>query len=129
MLPPEWPTPVRAGRREGTLNPKPRLTTAGRVLLIIAFAAGLAVFVWAGSVAGMVVGLERAMPAMEKPRPGIGLAPNLGGLVDGSVEFGAATIVGMGVGLLAGLVVMWAGCRFLLAPMLRAVPGLARRAR
>lgn len=130
MLPREPPTPVDTGRDEGARSRKPRLNQAGRLLLIVAFAAGLAVFVWAGWFAGMIVGLERGALVMEKPRPpGIGLAPNLGGILDGAAELGAALVVGVGGGLLAGSVIMWAGCRFLLAPLLRAVPGLTRAER
>jgi hypothetical protein len=95
-------------------------------LVIIAFAAGVAVFVWAGWLAGVIVGMERGAPALNTPRPGIGLAPNLGGILDWAAELSAAMLVGVGVGLLAGLVVMWAACRFLLAPLLRAVPGLTK---
>jgi hypothetical protein len=105
----------------------PRLNWAGRLLLGVAFVAGLALFVYAGATVGMLVGVERGAEQLNAtPVKGVGMAQDLSGLVNGVVAFGVATIVGTGIGLLAGLGRMWAGRRFLLTPLLRRVSALTR---
>jgi len=106
----------------------PRLNWAGWLLLAVAFVAGVALFVYAGATVGMVVGAVRGGEEMNATTgQGVGMAPDLSGLVKGAVAFGVATVVGTAIGLVAGLAAMWAGCRFLFAPLLRRVPAFTRQ--
>jgi len=114
-----------AGIGEG--RDKPRLNSVGWLLHGLVFAVGVAAFAYVGLTVGMVAGVIQGGEKMEStPTKGIGMAPDLSGLVEGAFAFGVATVVGTGLGFLTGLVGMWAGCRYLLAPLLRRVPSFTR---
>jgi hypothetical protein len=89
-------------------------------VLGLIFAAGVALFIYLGLVIGLFVGLDLGAEAMERtPHRNIGMAPDLTGLVNGTVEFAKSAFVGTFVGLVGGLVAMWAACRHLLTPWFR----------
>jgi hypothetical protein len=106
---------------------KPRLTVAGRVVLGILFVAGWAACLWLCLYAGLVLGLEKAQPALTRETKGVGLAPDLSGAVEGTFTVGGYYLGGIAVGALGGLVVVGLAIRFALLPLARRIPGLARR--
>jgi len=103
-----------------------RLNTAGQVVVGLIFAAGVALVTYAGVVLGMIVGVMIWAENANTPKPGVGLAPDLSGPIDLFLGVGAGGLLGGGLGLVAGLALLWAACRYLLAPLLRNVPGLGR---
>jgi hypothetical protein len=104
-----------------------QLRWPGRLILGLIFAVGTAFSAYLGIVLGMIVGLHKGLEGANEPRPGIGLAPDLTGVVDMFLGVGAGVMVGAVVGLLAGAALMWALCRYLLAPLLRMIPALVAR--
>lgn len=104
----------------------PKLNWSARLLVGLLFAAGMAVCTYAGIVYGMVGGLIQSPDALEKPRPGVGMAPDLTGAVEMFLNIGVGGIVGAVLGLLFGVTLMWAFRRFLLSPLLRKIPILTR---
>jgi hypothetical protein len=111
--------PVPARLRKVSHGDRARLTWARKLLLALVFAAGVGLFIWVGLLAGLSVGDRWGEPALHEDRPGIGLAPDLSGLFEWGFDLILGAVVGVGVGLLVGLVAMWASCQFLLAPLLR----------
>ncbi len=103
---------------------RPRLTWLGRCVLVLIAVVGLAPFVWAGLLAGTILGLETATPALDRPGKRVELAQDLSGLVDATVGFGTVFLAGVGIGLLVGMVVMVLIGRYLLGPLLSRVPRL-----
>jgi hypothetical protein len=101
-------------------QPAPRLNWGGRLVLGLIFAVGVALLIYVGLVIGMIVGVVLGMDVMEStPHRNTGMAPDLTGLVNGTVEFAKSTFVGTIAGLIVGLFAMWAACRYLLAPIFR----------
>lgn len=107
--------------------PAPGLRWPGRLILGLIFAVGTAVSTYLGIVIGMIVGLQKGTEGANEPRPGTGMAPDLTGVIDMFLGVGAGVIVGAVVGLLVGVALMWAICRYLLAPLLRKIPALVAR--
>jgi hypothetical protein len=102
-----------------------RLNWAGRLILCLTFVAGVAPFTYAGLHCGVMAGLERGTPHLTGPPPkGIGIAPDLSGLVNAAAELGAAMLLFTLGGLLAGIIVMSALCYLLRALAMRWAPGL-----
>jgi hypothetical protein len=102
-----------------------RLNFGGRWLLALVFALGLACCIWAGWFAGAVYGLFQAEPILTGPsRPGVGLAPDIAPAVGGVIEIGWGALLGISIGLIGGIVVMYLLCRFIVAPVLRRFDGL-----
>ena len=105
-----------------------RLNWAGRLLTTLVFVAGLLFCVWAGWLAGTIYGLKQAEPIVNAPAPpGVGLAPNLGPMVDAAVELGTGLLIGIGVGLVVGVIIMLLVCRFVVIPLVRRIPRLTQR--
>jgi hypothetical protein len=97
------------------------------LLTALVFGIGLLVFVWAGWLAGAIYGLKQAEPIVNSPAPpGVGLAPNLGPMVDGAVELGKGLLMGIGVGLVVGVIIMFLICRFVVSPLARRSPNLTK---
>jgi hypothetical protein len=106
----------------------PRLNWAGRVLLCLAFLVALAFFAYCGAVLGSLIGIERGMPHLNSPpKGGVGLAPDLSGLVKAAVEYGVTMIVSLLTSLVTGAVIAWLGCYFFLAPLLRKMRAFTNR--
>jgi hypothetical protein len=81
---------------------------------------------WVGWWIGTIVGMERAMPVVNAPTPpGPGLAPNLSPVLGGAIELGRGILIGIASGLGGGCVIMVLICRYVIAPLVRRVPGLA----
>jgi len=106
-----------------------RLNWAGRLVLCLTFVAGVALFVYGGVLVGAIVGLERGTPHLNAPPPtkGIGIAPDLSGLVNAAAELATAMLLSTLGGLLLGLFVMSVLCLFLRALAIRWVPWLTLR--
>jgi hypothetical protein len=111
------------------IPPTPPLNWGGRLLVGLVFAVGVALSIFGGLVTGMMVWAALGeTDANEKPSQGVGLAPDLSGLVRGVEEFAWSTLVGAGLGLVVGVFVMWAACRFVVGPLFRRVPALTTKA-
>jgi hypothetical protein len=110
------------------IRPDPPLNWGGRLLLGLIFAVGVALSIFGGLVTGLIVwaGLGEA-EANQTPTKGVGLAPDLSGLVRGVEEFTGSTLVGAGLGLVVGVFVMWAACRFVVGPLMRRMPALTTK--
>lgn len=101
----------------------PSLNWGGRLLIGLIFAVGVALLIYGGLIAGMLIGLDRGTEvANNTPPRNTGLAPDLTGLVEGTFEVAKSALIGAGIGLIVGLIVMWAVSRFLLTPLFRRVP-------
>lgn len=109
---------------ENPSTPARRLNWAGWLIVAILYAVGVVAITYAGLVTGLVVGMSLGEDAANKPRQGIGLAPDLSGVVEWVFSVGVSAISGVVLGLLCGLVIMWLLGRFALAPLVRAIPGL-----
>jgi hypothetical protein len=106
------------------LGPR-RLNWAGRLVLSLTFVAGVALFIYGGVLFGAIVGLERGTPHLNAPpTKGVGIAPDLSGLVNAAAELATAMLLSTLSGLLLGLFVMSALCLFLRALAIRWVPWL-----
>jgi hypothetical protein len=102
-----------------------RLNWAGRLILILTFVAGVALFTYVGLHCGVIVGLERGTPHLNgPPTKGVGIAPDLSDLVNAAAELGAAMFLFTLGGLLAGVIVMSALCFPLRALAMRWAPWL-----
>jgi hypothetical protein len=122
--------PYRPSVTEAPTNPfgPRRLNWAGRLVLCLTFVAGVALFTYLGLHCGVIVGLERGTPHLNAPPPtkGIGIAPDLSGLVNAAAELGAAVLLFTVGGLFAGVIVMSALCFLLRALAMRWAPWLTR---
>jgi hypothetical protein len=88
------------------------------IVLIVLAAAALFVFGCIGWVAGTVIGLTCFGTTLDAPAPpGVGMAPNLGPLVEASAQLIAALILGTLSGLALGGVLVGLLCRYVLAPL------------
>jgi hypothetical protein len=102
-----------------------RLNWAGRLIVCLAFVFGVAVFAYAGVLAGSIIGLERGVPHLTAPpTKGVGLAPDLSGLANAAIEFTVATVLAVSASVVAGVAITATGCWLVLAPALRKVRGL-----
>ncbi len=116
-------------RSEPPINSRPVLNWGGRLLLGLLFAVGVALSIYAGLMIGGIIGLGRGVDtANNTPTQNLGMAPDLSGLVNGTIEFVTYVLVGGGLGLILGVALMWATCRYAFGPLLRYIPAL-RRAR
>jgi hypothetical protein len=76
------------------------LNLGGRILQALAFAAVVALCIYAGLSAGMIVGVIQGGEVMDAtPTRSIGMAPDLTGLVEGAFTFGSEALIGVGAGL------------------------------
>ena len=119
--PPDTPAPA------GPIGPR-RLNWAGRLVLCLTFVAGVALFTYVGLHCGVIVGLERGTPHLNAPPPtkGVGIAPDLSGLVLATEELATAVILFTLGGLLGGVIVMSVLCFLLRAVAIRWAPGLVK---
>jgi hypothetical protein len=128
MLPPEanpYRPPVHAIATT-PFGPR-RLNWAGRIILCLTFVAGVALFVYGGVFLGAIVGLERGTPYLNAPpTKGVGIAPDLSGLVNAAVELASAMLLSTLGGLLLGLFAMSAFCFFLCTLAIRWAPWLTK---
>jgi hypothetical protein len=112
-------------------NEPPRLRWHARLLLIVCFAFGVVTFAYVGLVVGFEVAAAQAQKVPPAPPTrGIGLAPDLSGLLqlaEQGVILGGVVLFGIASGTVAGCVVMWILCRHVIARQLRAYRCLARR--
>jgi hypothetical protein len=120
-----------ASRTAPAEEPSRHLRWYATLLLIVCFAAGVVAFAYLGLVVGFEVGAAWAqMVPPAPPTRGIGLAPDLSGLlqlIKQGVRAGVAVLLGIASGTGLGCVVMWVTCRHLIAPRMRAVRCLTRR--
>ena len=116
-LPPSIPQPA---------PPKPRLNWLGQVSVALVLIVGIGVSIYAGMMVGLIVGLNRAGPKFNEPRPGVGMAPDLSGLFEGTADIVIGFIVGILGGLVAGLVLAWLTYRLALKRLALAVPSFRR---
>jgi hypothetical protein len=119
--------PYRAPVQACSTSDRPRhLNLAGRLLLALTFVAGVALFTYGGFLLGTIVGLERGGPHLTAPptTKGMGLAPDLTGLVNGTAEFVASVLISTVGGLLVGAIVMSVVCLLVRAVAIRRVPWL-----
>jgi hypothetical protein len=103
---------------------QPRLNWIGRLSLAVVFVLGMAAFLYAGLTFGMISGVILGGEELDQPGHGVGMAPDLSPLVRATFRFTGAALLGLSIGLLGGVLLMWLACRFLFAPLLRFVPGL-----
>jgi len=107
------------------IHPDPPLNWGGKLLVGLIFAVGVALSIYGGLVTGMIVGIGLgAEAANNTPHQNTGMAPDLTPEINAVGAFATSALVGAGLGLVVGLFVMWAACRFVLAPLFRRVPAL-----
>jgi hypothetical protein len=106
--------------------PRPRLNWLGQILVALVLIIGIGASIYAGMMLGLIVGLNRAGPKFNEPRPGVGLAPDLSGLFEGAADIVVGFVVGILGGLVVGLILAWLVYRFALKRLALSIPGLTR---
>jgi hypothetical protein len=101
------------------------LNWIGYLVLAIFFVLGMTIFLYAGLMFGMLGGVILGGDELNQPgHGGVGMAPDLTPLVNGAGKFAGMALLGVSIGLLGGGVIMWLVTRYVMAPLLRFVPGL-----
>jgi hypothetical protein len=103
---------------------KRRLNWIGQLLVGLVLVAILLATVWLGLIVGLTQGLKHAEPALNRPSKGVGLAPDLSGAMEGTVDVVLGYVGGLIGGLVVGLVLMWPAYRLVLRPLALRIPGL-----
>jgi hypothetical protein len=96
------------------------LNWGGSLLLGLIFALGVALCLYLGLIAGIYAGVELGAEAAENtPHQNTGMAPDLTPAINAFFAFAKSAIAGTFIGLVVGLVAMWAALKYLLAPLFR----------
>src|SRR5262245_5473047 len=102
-----------------------RLNWAGRLVVGMVCAAGIAFFAYWGVQLGAIIGIQRSMPHLSgPPTKGIGLAPDLSGLADAALAYSVTMILSLLISIALGTFISATGGYFVLAPLLRKVRAL-----